>query len=391
MHICIVGSSKKFFSGISAYTIVMANAFAERGHEVSVILLRNLLPLSLYPGRDRVGKGDYLIDFRPEIDVYNGMDWNSPVSWVDGYRFLRKKKPDVLIIHWWTSSVAHMLLLLALSKHINRTKTGLILEMHEVVDTLEEKMLPIRLYSRLAGKTLINLCDEYTAHSDEAREDILRIYNMSANKIHVVPHGPYNMYGSSNRDLSRKDLNLEGFSILYFGMIREYKGVSLLIKAFNKLPMDIANRTHLIIAGEDWGDDRELLPALNKSPYRHRIIFESKFIPDDLVSKYFAAADIVVLPYLRTCGSGVLNIAMAQGKPIITADLATMRECLADYQGANFFPTGNIQALCNKMVETYNRWLTSEIKTYNNSGFTWNDIVQKYEQIYERMANSKCV
>jgi len=391
MKICIVGSSKKFFSGISAYTIVMANAFAERGHNVSVILLRNLIPLFLYPGRKRVGKGEYMIDFHPEIEVYDGMDWNAPITWIRAHRFLSKQKPDAIIMHWWTSSVAHMQIFLAISRHMKGIKPKLILEMHEVVDPLEEKIFPIRIYSRLAGKTLINLSDEYTAHSDDAREAIIRTYNIPANKIHMVPHGPYNIYGSSDRDLSRKELNVEGFTILYFGMIREYKGVSLLIKAFNKLPIDISNRMNLIIAGEDWGDDRELLHVLNNSRYRDRIIFKSEFIPDYMVSKYFAAADVVVLPYLRTCGSGVVNIAIAQGKPIITSELAAMYECLADYEGASFFPVGDIQVLCDRLVEAYNRWLTNEIKTYNIPGATWNDIVQKYEQIIEGMASTQCV
>lgn len=391
MHICIVGSSKKFFSGISAYTIVMANAFAEQGHEVSAILLRNLVPLFLYPGRDRVGKGKHIIDFKPKIDVYDGMDWNSPTSWTRACCFIKKNKPDAIIVHWWTSSVAHMQLLLVLAKHINRMKTRLILEMHEVVDPLEEKIFPIRLYSRVAGRILVSLCDTYIAHSDEAREAIAKAYNLPEAKIHVIPHGPYNIYGFSDREITRRQLQLNGFTILYFGMIRKYKGVPLLIKAFNELPIDIANSMHLIIAGEDWGDDQELLLELNNSPYRDRILFKPEFIPDDMVPKYFAVADVVVFPYLRTSGSGVVNIALAQGKPIIAADLATMYECLAEYEGAIFFTTGNIQALCNKIVEVYNRWLTSETKIYNNPGATWNDIIQKYDQIYERMANSKCV
>lgn len=387
MNICIVGSSKKFFSGISAYTIVMANAFAKRKHKVSVILLRNLVPLFLYPGRYRVGKGEYVIDFNHEIDAYNGMDWNSPTSWIRACCFMKKNKPDSIIIHWWTSSVAHMQLILVLAKHINRMKTRLILEMHEVVDPLEEKILPIRLYSRVAGRILVNLCDAYVAHSDEAREAIARAYNLPEDKIHVIPHGPYNIYGFSDREIARRQLQLNGFTILYFGMIRKYKGVPLLIKAFDELPIDIANSMHLIIAGEDWGDDQDLLHALNNSPYRDRILFRPEFIPDDMVPKYFASADVVVFPYIRTCGSGVLNIAMAQGKPIIAADLATMYECLAEYEGASFFPTENIQALSNKIIEAYNHWLTSETKTYNNPGATWNDIIQKYEKICHGMEN----
>ncbi len=386
MRICVVGSSKKFFSGISAYTIVMANAFAEQGHKVSVILLQNLVPLFLYPGRNRVGKGEYTIDFHPDIEVYNGMDWNAPASWVEAHRFLSEQQPDAIIMHWWTSSVVHMQLFLAMCcRRMNGTKPKLILEMHEVVDTLEEKIFPIRVYSKVGGKALISACDGYTAHSKEARQAIIKTYKLAGEKIVVVPHGPYNMYGTLDRKLAREEMNLNGFTILYFGMIRQYKGVSLLVKAFNNIPPELAHNMHLVIAGENWGDDTELLQVLDNTPYKDRIIFKAEFIPDETVPKLFTAADVVVLPYLRSCGSGVLNIAVAQGKPLITADLDTMVECLEGYGGASFFPAGDAEALCDRLREAYDSWVVNGVQLCRFTGVSWEDIVEKYEDIIGKM------
>lgn len=381
MQVCIVGSSKRFFSGLSAYTIVMANAMAERGHRVSVILLRNLVPLFLYPGRNRVGKGEYLLDFLPGVKVYDGMDWNSPSTWAGARRFLQKQKPDAIIMHWWSSAVAHMQLLLALGRFMNGKKPSLILEMHEVVDPLEEKILPIRLYSKVAGKALIKLCDAYTAHSGEARRAIIKTYNIAPDKIHVVPHGPYNMYGTLDRENARKELKLDGFIILHFGMIRQYKGIPLLVKAFNMLPCEVAERSTLFIAGEDWGDDPEIRPAIENSKYRHKIIFQPWFVPDADVPKYFAAADVIVLPYLRTCGSGVAHIAVAHGKSIITADLPTMRECLNGYEGASFFPVGDAAALKEKLTKAYISWEKEGTRHYIFRGASWDNIARRYEEI----------
>jgi len=388
MKICIVGSSKKFFSGISAYTIVMANAFAERGHKVSVILLRNLVPLFLYPGRNRVGKGEYTIDFHPEVEVYNGMDWNAPATWVRAYRFLLKQAPDAIIMHWWTSSVAHMQFFLAMTRRMSSFKPKLILEMHEVVDTLEEKILPIRVYSRVGGKALLKACDAYTAHSEEARQAIIKTYKLDRNKIDVVPHGPYNIYEKLDRGLARNEMNLNGFTILYFGMIRQYKGVSLLVRAFNNIPPEFAKNMHLVIAGENWGDDTDLIRVLENSPYKERIIYKPEFIPDETVSKLFAAADVVVLPYLRTCGSGVINIAAAQGKPVITSDLDTMVECLDGYGGASFFPVGDVDALRDRLLKAYDIWVFNGTQTYQFTGTSWEAIVKKYEKIIDEMGNA---
>jgi len=386
MRICVVGSSKKFFSGISAYTIVMANAFAEQGHKVSVILLQNLVPLFLYPGRDRVGKGEYTIDFRPEIEVYNGMDWNAPASWIGAQRFLSRQKPDAIIMHWWTSSVAHMQFFLAVSRRMNGIRPKLILEMHEVVDTLEEKIFPIRVYSRVGGKALIRACDGYTAHSEEARQAIMKTYKLAGEKINVVPHGPYNMYETLDRELARQEINLKGFTILYFGMIRQYKGVSLLVKAFNNISPESANNMHLVIAGENWGDDTELVQVLENTPHKDRIIYKPEFIPDEAVPKLFTAADVVVLPYWRTCGSGVINIAVAQGKPVITAELDTLVECLEGYGGARFFPVGDVDALRDGLLEAYENWVVNGVQNYRFTGTSWEAIVKKYEDIIGEMA-----
>lgn len=384
MKVCIVGPSKRFFSGISAYTVVMANAFSEQGHKVSVIQFRNLVPLFLYPGRDRVGKVNSVINLNPTIEAYEVMDWNSPLSWLKACYFLKQQNPDVIIIHWWTSTVVHMQLLLAIGKNMGKKKPRLILEMHEVTDPLEEKICPIRLYSRIVGKILINRCDLLTAHSEDARQSIIKNFKVSQKKIYIIPHGPYNIYGVSNKDSSKKEMSLEGYVILFFGMIRQYKGVSFLIEAFNRLPENIANNIYLVIVGENWGDDLELLPSINRSHYRNRIVFNPTFIPDEFVPKYFASSDVVVLPYLRTCGSGVINIAIAQGKPVIVSDLATMRECLLGYSGASFFPTGDVDALRDLILESYENWQNGLVTDCHHVESSWNCITRKYEKIFQK-------
>lgn len=381
MRICLVGSSKKFFSGLSAYTITLANAFAERGHKVSVILLRNLVPLFLYPGRERVGKGEYSLNFKPGIEIYEGMDWNSPTTWNGALQFMKDKNSDAFIVQWWTSSVAHMQFILALAARRTAKRPISILEMHEVVDPLEEKILPIRLYSRIAGRMVIRQFDTFVAHSEEARKAIIETYNISRDKVFVIPHGLYDNYTVENRDLARKELGVNGFVILYFGMIRQYKGVPILIKAFNMLPGEIAKNSHLIIAGEDWGDDPLLRPSINDSPFKERITFLPEFIPDSMVPKYFSAADVVVLPYLRSCGSGVVNLTVAQGKPVIATELDTMKEYLGGYQGASFFPAGDYIALRDKLMITYKQWQSKGTIHYPATDNDWGSIIQKFEQI----------
>ena len=385
--LCIIGPSKRFFSGISAYTICLANALS-KGNDASVLLLRNLLPKFLYPGKGQIGRIDHSLRFAPGILSFDGMDWNSPLSWIRAYRFLKQQKTDVIIMQWWTSSVAHMQLFLALINRL-KIKAKLILEMHEIVDPLEERILPIRLYSRVMGRLLKRRVDAFVVHASSVKDQVTRIYGLKEDSVIVIPHalllfGAY--YQDCDKQAAKDKLGIsEEFVILYFGLIRKYKGVPCLVEAFNKLPRDIALHSRLVIAGEDWGDETCLGDMINSSPYKEQITYKPQFIPDDMVPKYFSAADVVVLPYLRTAGSGVASIAMAYGKPLIISDLEVLRESVIDYEGAMFTPVGDSAAIARKLTEVYNRCKSGETMVFNPPQNTWDTVARHYQVLIEEL------
>ncbi|MBT9150319.1 MAG: D-inositol 3-phosphate glycosyltransferase [candidate division WS2 bacterium] len=387
MKICVVGSSKYFFSGITAHTIFLANALS-KNNEVSVILLRKLLPRFLYPGKKHLNRSDYLIDFVRGIDIYEGMDWNSPMSWLRAYRFLRQHKPDAIIMLWWTSSVAHMQIFLMLA---NRLWVGakLIIEMHETIDPLEERILPVKLYAKATGRLLVRSADALTAHSTSAKEQISLTYGIDKDRISVKPFGLYEDYKLDyDKDLARKELGIEEkFVILNFGSMRGYKGIPHLVKAFSALPEFVVANSRLVIAGEDWGDDDELGTLIESSPHRHKITFNPYFVPDDMIPKYFSAADVVVLPYLRSCGSAVASIAMAYGKAVITSDLETMRECFKEYRGASFSSVGNSSAISQELLQLYERHESGDSLPFNHAKNSWGEIVKQYELLIGQLMN----
>lgn len=385
MRVCVIGSSKLFFSGITAHTIFLANALASQQDDVSVILLRKLLPLVFYPGRKHVGRDDYLIEFAREVNVFEGMDWNSPRSWFRAYRFLKQHKPDAIIMLWWTSAVAHMQLFLAIA---NRLRIGakLVLEMHETIDPLEDRIIPVRLYAKVAGRLLVRMGTAFTAHSTSAKNQIANTYGINTEKIFVKPFGLYEDYRrSDDKAAARRRLGIdEQFVILNFGLIRKYKGVPYLVRAFSALPEAVALNSRLIIAGEDWGDEGGLNKTIESSPYRDRITLDARFVPDEMVPLYFAAADVVVLPYLDTfasAGSAVAQIAMAYGKPIVTSGFDTMRECLQEYDGAFFTPTGDSSAIAEEIAKLYERATSGEALIYDPPRNTWAKVAGQYREI----------
>lgn len=386
MNIAVVGSSKRFFSGLSAYTISLANALS-KDNIVCALLLRNLAPRFLYPGRHRIGGARCSLDFLPQIRVLDGMDWNSPVSWFRACRFLRQQRPDVIIVQWWTSSVAHMLLLLALFNRVTLRAT-MIVEMHEVLGPFEERSLALRMYSRMMGRLLMERADALVVHASVVRDQVTRIYRVKDDTVSVIPHALYDVYRADcDRQTARDKLGIsERFVILHFGMIKKYKGVPGLVEAFDRLPPDIARGSRLLIVGEDWGEEPLLNEMVASASYKEQITYSPEFVPDEMVPLYFSAADVVVLPYLRTSGSGVANIAMAHGKPLVVSDLKEMREMMDGYQQSLFFPVGDSTVLKDRVIEVYRSLEAPHMRCSSAGQWTWEKTAERYQEVISKLS-----
>jgi len=376
LKVCIVGPSKKFLSGISYYTIRLANSLSG-DYDVSVLCFRNLLPKFMFPGSKHVGKDLASIDYGAGVKVFNGMDYNNPLTWYRAYKFLKRERPDVLILQWWTSSVAHMHILIAL---INAISTGakIIIEFHEVVDPLEESILPTRIYSRIMGRWLVSRATLYITHSESDKCLITSKYWIPDERVKVIPHGLYDQYEKVSSEEARKKLGMgDDYIILSFGLIRPYKGIPYLIKAFGELPEEVAHRSRLLIAGEIWEDREAVTRSIAESRYRDRITLVDSYIPDDSISLYFNASDVVALPYLRASQSGVAHIAMTFGKPIVVSRVGGLEESMADYRGTYFVLPGDSSAIAQTILKLYRERPTQ----FEAPDRGWDIIKKKYEAV----------
>lgn len=377
-NICIVGPSKRFLSGISYYTIRLANSMSTKKN-VSVVCFRQLLPTFLFPGKSHIGKNISDLNFSPGLPVFDGMDYNNPITWINSYRFIKTQKPDVIILQWWTSSVAHMQLLLkAFASFLNKPK--IIIEFHEVVDPFEESILPIRLYSKITGKLLRRNLNAYITHSESDKKLVSERYAIAPEKIHVIPHGLYDQYGELlDIKTARRALSIsEDFVIMSFGLIRKYKGVPYLIRAFEQLPPEILEKSRLLIVGEIWEDRRELFDQIKASPSSDRITLVDEYVPDEKVNMYFSAADVVVLPYLRASQSGIAHIAMSFGKPVVVSEVGGLKESMANYEGTFFVPPGDVNSISEAILKFHIKG-----KHYEPPDQKWDKIINSYIELIQ--------
>jgi len=377
VEISIFGPSKKFLSGVSYYTIRLSNALSEFA-DVNAILFRHMLPKRIFPGWKRVGRELTKLKFADKVKVYEILDWYNPLTWIKAYGVI--KESDVVIFQWWTSSVAHMYVFIEILNKISKD-VPIIVEFHEVLDPLENSILPIKIYSRFMGKVLRRFASHYVVHSKADKQLVCGIYNISSERVTVIPHGVYDHYERVEKDKAKELLNIEeDFVILFFGLLRPYKGVKYLIKAFELLPKDVIENSRLLIVGETW-EDRESVKIAENSKYRDKITIVNEYVPDDEVSLYFSIADVLVLPYTRASQSGVAHIAMSFGLPIIATNVGGLRESLSKYEGTTFVETKSPKGIADAILEVYNKR-----KMYSPPNeLKWENIAKKWMQMLSNL------
>jgi glycosyltransferase involved in cell wall biosynthesis len=336
---CVIGSGWAFTSGVSYYTCRLAHAFADH-HPTSAILMRRLIPRLLYPGRRRVGQTVNNLDYGDHVPVFNGIDWWWLPSLLRAIRFLRAQRPDVVVLQWWTAAVAHSYLVLVLVAR--RLGATVIVEFHETADTGERRLPFVSRYVRLMGRAILRRCAGVVVHSEFDRAEVLAHYPVAALPIKVAPHGPFDHHVPAAAEEVRDS---DDFTVLFFGIIRPYKGLEHLVEAFDSLSDADVAQMRLVVVGEPWEGWTLPLELIGKSRHRDRITLVDRYVHDDEVAAFFANADAVVLPYLRSSASGPLHIAMAAGLPVVLTDVGGLRAAAGDYEGAIWVPPADRAAL----------------------------------------------
>jgi glycosyltransferase involved in cell wall biosynthesis len=328
-----------------------------------------------------VGRSISNLDFSSDIEVFDGVDYNNPISWWKACAFINRKQPQTVLIQWWTGSVAHMQIVLA--RAARRAGSKVVFEMHEVADPIEDGNPLLRGYSKLFGKLLLAYGNHFITHSESDRSLVSRTYQIDKENVTVIPHPPYDQYCNQIDSASAKrSIGVEeAFAILSFGLIRDYKGIPCLIEAFDSLPSDVAENSSLLIVGEIWESRNAITDAVRNSRYSERIRLVDEYVPDSDVPIYFSASDLVCLPYLRASQSGVAGIATAFGKPVIVSSVGGLTESMSNYEGTLFVPPGNSDAIAENITKVYNLWKSGLKTDFSPPSLRWENVVDLYEGV----------
>lgn len=369
-RVLVVGAGFAFTSGISYYTCRLTNALAA-STPTDALLMRRLVPRALYPGRARVGAALHDLRYADDVQVLDGIDWYWGASIARARAFVDRQQPDVLVLQWWTGAVLHSYL--ALAELARRRGIRVVMEWHEVQDTGEARIPGVVRYVRAAMRVLLRRVDAHVVHSGYDLGLLQDAYGLDPGTVTVVPHGPYDHVHVPAGPARPAGGPLE---LLYFGVIRPYKGVEDLVAAFELLPERVRAGMRLTIVGETWEGWDAPLEAVATSPARERIRVINRYVSDEQARELFAGSDAVVLPYRRSSSSGPLQIAMSTGLPVVVTAVGGLVEAAGEYTGARFVPPQDPAALAEALLE-----LPARRGERHPDPHSWDRSVQAYREV----------
>ena len=317
--VVILGSAYPLRGGLANYNERLAKEYIDRGYKVKIITFSLQYPNFLFPGKTQFS--DEAAPANLDIDVK--LNSVNPFSWFAVGNQIRKINPDLLIIKFWLPFMGPSLGTVArFAKRNSKTKVV------SIIDNIipHEK----RIGDYMLAKYFANAVDGFISMSESVLDD-LNTFDSKKPKI-FTPHPVYDNFGApKNKQEARGKLNLDIKTnyILFFGFIRDYKGLDLLLRAMADERIKKSN-IKLIIAGEYYSNEKYYLDLIKDLNIKDQLVLATDFIPDSKVGDFFSACDIVVQPYKTATQSGVTQIAYHFEKPMIVTNVGGLPEIVPD-------------------------------------------------------------
>lgn len=312
MKITILSTTYPFRGGIAHFNGLLYKELIKE-YEVDVITFCRQYPSLLFPGKSQVEEGD-----SPEkIPSQQLVDSINPLNWIKVGLKIKKSSPDLLIFKYWMPFFAPCFGTIAkIVKRNNKTKVLVICD-----NVIPHERKP---GDKFLTKYFFNPVDYFILLSEKVKEDLLTLKPDAKHK--VIPHPIYSNFGTAvSKNEAKQKLNLSDEKIiLFFGFIRDYKGLDVLLEAMAELKNKIDVK--LIVAGEFYTDKEKYINLIDKLKIKENIYLFTDFIPTLKVKYYFSASDAVILPYKDATQSGIVQIAMNFKKPVIASNVGGLGE-----------------------------------------------------------------
>ncbi|MFO7924774.1 MAG: glycosyltransferase [Bacteroidales bacterium] len=375
MKINLVGPASPLRGGIANFNDSLFAAL-EKKHDAGIIGFSLQYPSVFFPGKSQYEKGAPHAGVRPK-QLINSIN---PLSWRKAAAEIVKMMPDCLIVHYWMPFFAP-----ALGSVIRRVKKKHKVCVIGLLHNLEphEKMVA----SGRLNRYFLESCDGFITMSSTVMNDLKMTGTVKP--VKVIPHPVYDFFGESvSRQVACDYLGLDQdqHHLLFFGIVRSYKGLDLLFRSLANNRVSHIN-LKLLVAGEFYENENKYLDLAERLGVEKMILFTNSFVPKEDVGHYFSASDMVVLPYLTATQSGVTQIAYHFNKPMLVTNVGGLKDVV---------PHGRVGYVCEKDPDEiaaaiadffdnnrsadFIRNIKSEKKKYS-----WNSFVKGIEELVKEI------
>lgn len=371
MKIVILGTAWPYRGGLATFNERLARQFQEEGNEVMVYTFTLQYPSFLFPG-----KTQFTSDPAPkDLTIVRRLNSCNPFNWIRVGRELKAMAPDKLICCYWMAFFAPLYGTICRIVRRNR-KTQCIALVHNMFP--HEK----GVLDKLFAPYFVHTQDAFVALSDSVVNDIHSITSVPAVSS---PHPIYDHYGERMlKSEACKAINVDETKdyMLFFGLVRAYKGLDLLLDAFGQIKDDLP-QLQLIIAGEFYEDEDKYRKQIKTLGLEDRIILRNEFIPDGDLRKYFGAASLIVQPYKSATQSGVTQVAFHFEKPMLVTNVGGLGEIVHNGKmGYAVSPEPKVIAAAiqdyyrNNRQEAFTKYLIKEKIKYG-----WDKMTQAFKNV----------
>lgn len=367
-HVILIGSAYPLRGGLATFNERLVREYIRLGSTASIITFKLQYPSILFPG-----KTQYSTEAAPDgIPIQVKLNSVNPLNWLTLGRHVRNLRPDLVIVKYWMPFMAPCLGTVCRIIRKNR---------HTKVVSVIDNIIPHekRPGDRILSSYFVNSVDGFVAMSKSVMADL---ENFDSRKPKIwCPHPLYDNFGDAiSKNEAKKNLGLDPDVryVLFFGFIRDYKGLDLLLEAFGTETLKNSG-IKLLVAGEFYCDPAPYFEIIKRHALEGVVIMSNDFIPDSQVVNYFCSADVVVQPYKSATQSGVTQIAYHFDKPMIISDVGGLAE---------FVPHRKVGYVVNPDPVSIASTILEYFSEHKEAEFSANAAVEKQKYSWGRMVSA---
>lgn len=335
MKISLIGPVTPYRGGIAHFTTFLANQLIESGHDVQVISFKKQYPAWLYPGKS---DKDYSPG-REKVEAAFLLNPLKPWTWWKTVKAIKAFHPDEIIIPWWVTFWGPAFR--NISKRLSREGFHITYLIHNTIPH------DACWFDKWLARRTLEQADRFIVMTEKEKQRLMDLLP-TAKVIEVASLPVFAPFPPSGltKEKVRENLHLPAGSpiLLFFGFVRPYKGLNVLIEAL-KILHTKGTPAHLLVVGEFWNDKQRYIDQIAESGLTDFVHIEDQYVPDDEVSIYFEAADLYVAPYINGTQSASLKSALGNGLPSVVTEAAADSLVRSLSEPCRIVPANDAQSL----------------------------------------------